>query len=116
MFSKQSTSTAFSTLHSPSTASGLVRTPSGSFGGLPVAQNVNQGGSGAWELGLRVPSIDLTDGDIAGGEMDVATAQVAWWATGNMSVSLNYRRTRTDRFGLDGEMDATSARVALFLQ
>jgi phosphate-selective porin OprO/OprP len=92
------------------------RTPSGSFSGLPVAQNVNQGGSGAWELGLRFSSIDLTDGDIAGGEMDVSTAQVAWWATRNMLVSLNYRRTRTDRFGLDGEMDATSMRVALFLQ
>jgi hypothetical protein len=31
-------------------------------------------------------------------------------------VSLNYRRTWTDRFGLDGEMDAASMRVSLFLQ
>ena len=92
------------------------RKPSGSFGGLPVAQNVIQGGRGAWELGLRFSSIDLTDGDITGGEMDVATAQIAWWATRNMLVSLNYRRTWTDRFGIDGQMDAAAARVALFLQ
>jgi phosphate-selective porin OprO/OprP len=92
------------------------RKPSGAFGGLPVAQNVNQGGWGAWELGLRFSSIDLTDGDIAGGDMDVATAQVAWWATRNMLVSFNYRRSWTDRFGFDGEMDAASMRVALFLQ
>jgi phosphate-selective porin OprO/OprP len=92
------------------------RKPSGAFTGLPVAQNVNQGGWGAWELGLRFSSIDLTDGDIEGGEMDALTGQLAWWATKNMLVSLNYRRTWTDRFGLDGEMDAASARVTLFLQ
>jgi phosphate-selective porin OprO/OprP len=92
------------------------RQPSGAFTGLPVAQNVNQGGWGAWELGLRFSSIDLTDGDIDGGEMDALTAQLAWWATKNMLVSLNYRRTWTDRFGLDGEMDSASMRVALFLQ
>ena len=92
------------------------RKPSGAFMGLPVAQNVNQGGWGAWEVGLRFSSIDLTDGDIDGGEMDIATAQVAWWATRNMLVSLNYRRTWTDRFGIDGEMDAATMRVALFLQ
>jgi len=92
------------------------RQPSGAFSGLPVAQNVNQGGWGAWELGLRFSSVDLTDGDIDGGEMDALTAQLAWWATRDMLVSLNYRRTWTDRFGLDGEMDAASARVTLFLQ
>jgi phosphate-selective porin OprO/OprP len=92
------------------------RKPSGAFTGLPVAQNVNQGGWGAWELGLRFSSIDLTDGDIDGGEMDALTAQLAWWATKNMLVSLNYRRTWTDRFGLDGEMDSASMRVAMFLQ
>jgi len=33
-----------------------------------------------------------------------------------MAVSLNYRRTWTDRFGLDGEMDAFVARAILILQ
>jgi phosphate-selective porin OprO/OprP len=92
------------------------RKPSGAFAGLPVAQNVNQGGWGAWEVGLRYSSLDLTDGEIDGGEMDVLTAQLAWWATKNMLVSLNYRRTWTDTGVLDGEMDAMTMRVVLFLQ
>jgi len=92
------------------------RNDRGVFGGLPIAQNVYQGGKGAQELGLRFSSIDLTDGLITGGEMDVATAQFNWWLTKSMAVSLNYRRTWTDRFGLDGEMDAFVARAILILQ
>jgi len=92
------------------------RNDRGVFGGLPIAQNVYQGGKGALELGLRFSSIDLTDGLITGGEMDVATAQFNWWLTKSMAVSLNYRRTWTDRFGLDGEMDAFVARAILILQ
>ena len=92
------------------------RKPSGAFRGLPVAQNVNQGGWGAWEVGLRFSSIDLTDGDIDGGEMDILTTQLAWWATKDMLASLNYRRSWTDRFDIDGEMDSVTMRVTLFLQ
>jgi phosphate-selective porin OprO/OprP len=88
----------------------------GVFDGLPIAQSVTQGGKGATELALRYSSIDLTDGLITGGEMDVATVQFNWWLTTSMAVSINYRRTWTDRFGLDGEMDAFVARVMLILQ
>ena len=88
----------------------------GTFRGLPVSQNVNQGGWGAWELGLRFSSIDLTEGTIEGGEMDIATFQVNWWATKSFAVSLNYRRTWTDRFGVEGQMDAFVSRVMLILQ
>jgi phosphate-selective porin OprO/OprP len=92
------------------------RSRSGVFGGLPIAQDVVQGGHGAWEMAVRYSSVDLTDGQIAGGEMDIATAQLNWWLTQSMALSLNYRRTWTDRFGLDGEMDAFVARVMLILQ
>jgi phosphate-selective porin OprO/OprP len=88
----------------------------GVFGGLPVAQDVYQGGKGALELALRYSSIDLTEGLIEGGEMDIATAQLNWWATNSMALSLNYRRTWTDRFDLEGEMNAFVARVMLILQ
>jgi phosphate-selective porin OprO/OprP len=88
----------------------------GVFGGLPIAQDVYQGGKGALELGLRFSSIDLTEGLIEGGEMDIATAQLNWWLTKSMAVSLNYRRTWTDRLDLEGEMDAFVVRVMLILQ
>ena len=92
------------------------RKASGVFGGLPIAQDVAQGGRGAWEMALRYSSIDLTEGLITGGEMDIATIQLNWWLTKSMAVSVNYRRTWTDRFGLEGEMDALVARVMLILQ
>jgi len=88
----------------------------GVFDGLPVAQSVIQGGKGATELALRYSSIDLTDGLVAGGEMDIATLQFNWWLTTSMAVSLNYRRSWTDRRGFDGEMNAFVARVMLVLQ
>ena len=88
----------------------------GVFDGLPVAQSVNQGGKGAMEMALRFSSVDLTDGLIEGGEMDVATLQYNWWLTKSMALSLNYRRTWTDRYDLEGEMDAFVARVMLILQ
>lgn len=88
----------------------------GVFSGLPVAQSVLQGGKGATELALRYSSIDLTDGMIMGGEMDVATLQFNWWLTTSLAVSLNYRRSWTDVRDLEGEMDAFVARVMLILQ
>ena len=88
----------------------------GVFGGLPVAQDVYQGGKGALELALRYSSIDLTEGLIEGGEMDIATAQLNWWLTNSIALSLNYRRTWTDRLDLEGEMDVFVARMMLILQ
>jgi phosphate-selective porin OprO/OprP len=88
----------------------------GVFDGLPIAQSVLQGGKGATELALRYSSIDLTDGLITGGEMDIATLQFNWWLTNSLALSLNYRRSWTDRFDLEGKMDAFVARVILILQ
>ena len=87
----------------------------GVFGALPVAQGVYQGGLGTTEIALRYSSVDLTDGLIEGGEMEVATIQLSWWLTATMGISLNYKRTWTDRFDLEGEMDALVARVVLIL-
>jgi phosphate-selective porin OprO/OprP len=92
------------------------RKRSGVFGGLPIAQDVEQGGRGAMELAFRYSSVDLTEGLIKGGEMDIATLQLNWWLTKSIAFGLNYRRTWTDVRGLDGEMDAFVGRVMLILQ
>ncbi len=88
----------------------------GVFGGLPIAQDVYHGGKGSTELAVRYSSIDLTDGLIAGGEMDIATVQFNWWLTSWLALSLNYRHTTTDRFGLRGDMDVFVTRVMAILQ
>lgn len=88
----------------------------GVFGGLPVAHTVPGGGAGAVELGVRYSTLDLNDGGIDGGEIDVSTVQLNWWLTQSMAVSLNYKHTTTDRFDTVGEMDALVARVILILQ
>jgi len=88
----------------------------GVFDGLPIAQSVLQGGKGATELGFRFSSIDLTDGLIKGGEMDIATLQFNWWLTHSLAVGFNYRRTWTDHKDIEGQMDAFVARVMLILQ
>ena len=87
----------------------------GVFGMLPVAQGVSQGGHGSMEIAMRYSSVDLSDSLIEGGELDVATIQFNWWLTSSMGLSLNYKRTWTDRFDLDGEMDALVVRVVLIL-
>jgi len=88
----------------------------GVFDGLPIAQSVLQGGKGATEIGFRFSSIDLTDGSIKGGEMDIATLQFNWWLTHSLAVGFNYRRTWTDHKDIEGQMDAFVARVMLILQ
>jgi phosphate-selective porin OprO/OprP len=47
---------------------------SGTFGSVPIARTVYQGGKGAWEVSGRWSTIDLSDGLVEGGEMDIASS------------------------------------------
>jgi phosphate-selective porin OprO/OprP len=51
----------------------------GIFDRYQIARDVNQNGWGAWELSTRFSSLDLNDGNIRGGEMDILSAGVNWW-------------------------------------
>jgi len=62
----------------------------GAFGGITPKASVGEGGIGAWELGLRYSSLDLTDGGITGGEADSVTLGVNWYATPTLRFSANY--------------------------
>ena len=86
------------------------------FGPVPVARSVYQNGWGALELALRWSYLDLTDGEIAGGEMGIASAGLNWWLTPYFGSSLYYRRIGLDRFGLDGTSDGFLVRLSLMLE
>ena len=91
------------------------RARTGTFDGLVVARPVNQGGWGTFELKTRFSRIDLTDGSLQGGEMDVWSLGGDWWLTQAAHVSVNYRLARLDRLGLNGLSSGLNVRFMLML-
>jgi phosphate-selective porin OprO/OprP len=89
---------------------------SGTFGGVPVSRSVYQNGKGAWELTARWSNTDLNHGLIQGGDMDIASLGLNWWATPFFSVSLNYRYIWNERFGLEDTSSGFSSRILLLLE
>jgi phosphate-selective porin OprO/OprP len=89
---------------------------SGTFGNLPIARTVYQGGKGAWELSARWSSINLSDGLVEGGEMDIASLGVSWWLTPIFSVGVNYRYIWNTRLGVEGTSSGLNSRVVLLLE
>tara|TARA_R110002050_G_scaffold81165_2_gene173468 strand:- start:1372 stop:2757 length:1386 start_codon:yes stop_codon:yes gene_type:complete len=62
----------------------------GAFGGITPKSSVGTGGIGAWELGLRYSTLDLTDGNIIGGKAHSVTLGLNWFATSTLRFSANY--------------------------
>jgi len=89
---------------------------SGAFGGVPIARTVYQGGKGAWELRGRWSSIDLSDGLVEGGEMDIASLGVSWWLTPFFSVGMDYRYIWNTRLGEEGTSSGLNSRILLLLE
>jgi len=89
---------------------------SGILGGVPVSKSVYQDGWGAWELGVRYSSIDLTDGLIDGGEMDIWSLGLNWWLSPIFNVNVNYRYIENDQGGFSGESSGFTTRVLLVLE
>ena len=89
---------------------------SGTFGGVPVSKSMYQGGKGAWELSARWSRIDLTDGLIEGGEMDIASLGMTWWLTPFFGVNANYRYIWNELDGLDSRTSGLNARLMLLLE
>lgn len=63
---------------------------SGNFGKISPKSVVGKGGYGAWQIALRYSSLDLTDGDINGGEAESVTFGLNWFPTAKLRFSLNY--------------------------
>jgi phosphate-selective porin OprO/OprP len=83
---------------------------------LPVSRSVHQGGWGAWEASVRWSDLDLNDGSIAGGRMQIASVGLNWWLTPVFHVSVDYRHIRLDRDGVVGHSDGLNVRVLLMLE
>jgi phosphate-selective porin OprO/OprP len=88
----------------------------GTFGGVPVSRSVYQNGKGAWELSARWSTIDLEDGPVRGGEMDVASLGLTWWATPFFGVSANYRYIWNELDGVEGTSSGLNTRLMLLLE
>jgi phosphate-selective porin OprO/OprP len=89
---------------------------SGTFGNVPIARTVYQDGKGAWELSARWSNIDLSDGTVEGGEMDIASLGLSWWLTPFFSVGMNYRHIWNTRLGVEGTSSGLNTRILLLLE
>jgi len=88
----------------------------GTFGPVPISRSVKHGGKGAWELAARYSSIDLTDGSIDGGEMDIFSLGLNWWLTPTFGTNFNYRHIVLDRYGIRGRSNGIMYRLILVLE
>lgn len=88
----------------------------GIFSGVPISRNVNQNGWGAWEVSSRFSHVDMNDGAVNGGEMDIWSAGLNWWLTPTFNVNLNYRYITLDKLGVEGSSSGVNARVMLVLE
>lgn len=88
---------------------------SGLVGAVPIARPVNAGGGGAVELATRWSQLDLNDGAIAGGNMDIFSLGLTWWLRRDLNFSVNWRHIWLDDIVENGESDAIVVRLGLFL-
>jgi phosphate-selective porin OprO/OprP len=89
---------------------------SGVFGNIPVSRSVYQGGKGAWELTARWSNLDLNDGLVEGGDMNIASAGISWWLTPFFNVNLNYRYIWNTRYGVQDSSSGFNSRLVLLLE
>lgn len=85
----------------------------GNFARTKPKENYGEdGGSGALEAALRYSTIDLNDGSIKGGEMDVITAGLNWYLNPNTRVMLNVNFIDHDDSAID-DVHAVSLRFQI---
>lgn len=89
---------------------------SGTLGGVPVSKSVYQNGRGAWEVSMRYSTLDLTDGLVDGGEMDIWSLGLNWWLSPVFSVNVNYRHIVNNQGGFNGESSGFMSRILLILE
>jgi phosphate-selective porin OprO/OprP len=71
------------------------------------------GGLGAWELGVRYSHVDLNDGSVSGGVMDLATLGVTWYWSAYMKMKFNYIVGGVRGGSQSGRLQIFQARIEL---
>ncbi len=66
------------------------RVGTGVFDRPRIANPLNAGGVGAWEIAVRHSRADLTDADITGGQFSNLTLGLNWYPQNNLRFSANY--------------------------
>jgi len=92
------------------------RKNTGILGPVPISRGAYQGGKGAWELGARWSSLDLTDGLIDGGELDIFSLGLTWWLSPFFHVNMNYRYIQNNQGGFNGESSGLMTRILILLE
>ena len=87
----------------------------GLFRPIPIARTVYQNGRGAWEIAARYSGLNLTDGRIEGGDMQVASLGLNWWLTPFFSLGANYRYIWNELDGVEGTSSGFMTRILLML-
>ncbi len=92
------------------------RKKTGILGPVPIARSAYQGGKGAWELGVRWSSLDLTDGLVDGGELDILSLGLTWWLNPFFHINANYRYIESEQRGLGGTSSGLMTRILILLE
>ena len=87
----------------------------GLFRPVPISRTVYQNGKGAWEIAARFSDINLTDGKVEGGDMQIGSLGLNWWLTPFFSLGVNYRYIWNNQNEMDGTSSGFSTRILLML-
>lgn len=83
-------------------------------GGVITTPGPSEPASGMWQVGLRYDTIDLNDGNVLGGDMDIVTAGVNWYWRSNFKFMVNYVAVASERNGLSDDPNILEARAQFF--
>ena len=89
---------------------------SGLINRVNVAKGVNSGGWGTLEVYSRWSSIDLTDQNVTGGEMNTLSFGLNWWPVSMIQANVNYRYSTLDRIGEHGYNHGIVTRLSFVLE
>jgi len=81
-----------------------------------VANGVNSGGWGTWEIYSRWSSIDLSAGAVDGGVMNTLSLGLNWWPVSAILANINYRYSELDRYGQTGFNHGLVTRLSFVLE